>query len=92
MDKDAYCDQMESNLRELAESLDTVVFPPASTLETSLLQEDAKRKVEQLKTRIAEVRADVRTLRASSDPSWEQARQDLDRRWQEISEQKSQFV
>jgi hypothetical protein len=92
MDKEAYCEQMESNLRELADRLDRLAFPPASTHEVSLMQEEAKSAVEELKTRIAEALADVRALQTSTDPSWEQAKQELDRRWQKISEQKSQFV
>jgi hypothetical protein len=92
MDKDAYCEQMETNLRELAERLGRLAFSRASTPDTDLKQARMKRGVAELKTRIAEALADVRALRTSTDPSWEQAKQDLDRRWQEISEQKRMFV
>ncbi|HEX8188003.1 MAG TPA: hypothetical protein VF586_06620 [Pyrinomonadaceae bacterium] len=88
MDKDAYTEQMERDLQELAERLNGRVFPSPSTLDASLKQDEAMRQVEELKTRVAEALADVRALRASTDPSWEQARQDLDRRWQELSGQK----
>ena len=88
MDKDTYCEQMERNLEELADRLGRQAFPPPATRETGLIQEKAEREVEELKARVATALADVRALRASTDPSWEQARQDLDRRWQEISEQK----
>ena len=92
MDKDTYCEQMDRNLEELADRLSRRAFPPPGTPEASLMQEMAKREAEELKARVAAALADVRALRASTDPSWEQARQDLDRRWQEISEQKSKFV
>jgi len=92
MDKDTYCEQMNRNLEELADRLGRRAFPSPSTHEASLMLENAKREAEGLKARIAVALADVRALRASTDPSWEQARQDLDRRWREISEQKSKFV
>lgn len=88
MDKDAYTEQMERDLQELADRLDRRVFPPPGTLDASLQQQEAMRGVEELKTRVAEALADVRALRTSTDPSWEQAKQDLDRRWQELSGQK----
>lgn len=92
MDKETYCEQMTKSLEDVADCLSRLAFPSPSTHDASLMLEDAKRQADQLNARIEAALAKVRALRASTDPSWEQPRQDLDRRWQEIAEEKAKFL
>lgn len=91
MDKNQYCDEMETKLESLAASLERLVFPPPSTFETSQQQARTEELVTDLKTRVAEALAQVKMLRASTSPNWETARLELERRWREVSELREQI-
>jgi hypothetical protein len=91
MDKAAYCDEMERRLRGVGGFLDGQSVPRA-TVHANQHQADRQPIARKLRTLIAEALTKVDALRAATDSDWETAREDLDRRWNEIAELRADFT
>jgi len=88
MDKLTFSNDIETRLRQLASHLDQIINRPRaspSTIDASRQVADSQSRAQAAKTRIAEALTAVTALRNSEEPDWEQPRQDLEQRWQELS-------
>jgi hypothetical protein len=88
MDKLAYANDIETRLRQLASRLDQFIdrpMPAQGTAEASRQMADTKSRARAAKSRIGETLAAVDQLRNKPDSEWEQARDELEQRWQELN-------
>ena len=88
MDKLTFTNDMETRLRQLAARLDEMLNRPTATpatIEASRQMEETQSKARAAKSQIGQTLAAVNALRNSTDPDWEQARQDLEQRWDELN-------
>ncbi len=84
MEKTDYCNDLANRLSSLRDALSRQALPEPSTLEASRQQNLLKQKVVALQELVTQALERVEALRSSTDPAWESARADLDRRWDEI--------
>jgi len=84
MDRATYCQQVETRLRELQETLSRRAFPRPATVDTARELAALKERNEAVLKQIADVLARVAALRASPDPDWETKKADIDREVAEI--------
>lgn len=88
MDKLTFANDMETRLRQLASQLDQMLNRPASaaaTAEASRQLAETRSRAQAVKSRISETLVAVNALRNTTDPDWEQSRQSLEQRWEELS-------